>query len=199
MPRWEPNARERLVTAALELFEARGYEETAVSDIARRAGLTERTFFNCFPDKREALFHGAEKLEAFLAESVAAAPAATSVMAVVGHALDAVARTSDEKPGFADFARRRQALIALNPELRERELSKLASLASVMTQALRGRGFSRSEASLASEVGIALFKVAFERRASGTRPRTLAHHLRAAMAELGALEIPAEVPAPRSR
>jgi AcrR family transcriptional regulator len=197
MPRWEPKARERLVTAAMELFEARGFDDTAVSDIAKRAGLTERTFFNCFPDKREVLFHGAQELEAFLVERVVAAPESAVAMDVVAAALDAIARASDEKPGFADFARRRQALIALHAELRERELTKLASLASAMAAALQRRGFASSEATLAAEVGMAVFRVAFERRASDPKRKALAHHLRAAMGELAALRVTSS--APRSK
>jgi AcrR family transcriptional regulator len=189
MPRWEPNGRERLVTAAMELFEARGYDQTSVADIALRAGLTERTFFNCFPDKREVLFHGAEKLEAFLVEAAASAPKPASGMETVSSALLAVARASDAWPGFADFARRRHALLQVHAELRERELTKLASLGSAMAGALRRRGLSAPKASLAAEVGIAVFKVAFERCQSDPKRRKLAVHLHAAMADLAALEM----------
>jgi len=189
MPRWEPKARERLVEAALELFEARGFEQTAVADIAARAGLTERTFFNCFPDKREVLFYGAEKLEAFLVESVAAAPASGSAMEIVVAALEAVARASDAWPGFAEFARRRDALLHIQAELRERELAKLASLGAAMANALRRRGVSAPQARLAAEVGMAVFKVAFERCMSDRKHRTLALHLRHSMAELAMLRM----------
>jgi AcrR family transcriptional regulator len=189
MPRWEPNARERLVEAALELFEGRGFDQTAVADIAARAGLTERTFFNCFSDKREVLFFGAEKLEAFLVESVAAAPASASVIEVVAAALGAVARASDEWPGFADFARRRHALLHIQAELRERELTKLASLGAAMADALRLRGVAAPQARLAAEVGMAIFKVAFERCMSDRKRRTLAFHLGEATAELAMLEM----------
>jgi AcrR family transcriptional regulator len=189
MPRWEPNARERLVEAALELFEARGFEQTAVADIAARAGLTERTFFNCFSNKREVLFYGAEKLEAFLVESVAAAPASESAMEVVAAALGAVARASDEWPGFADFARRRDALLHIQADLRERELTKLASLGAAMADALRRRGVSAPQARLAAEVGIAVFKVAFERCMSDRKRRRLALHLRDSMADFAMLKV----------
>ena len=59
MVRWEPNARGRLEQAALSLFGERGFEQTTVAEIAARAGLTERTFFRHFADKREVLFWGA--------------------------------------------------------------------------------------------------------------------------------------------
>src|SRR5215471_5784528 len=55
MGRWEPNARGRLEQAALELFLERGFEQATVTEIARRAGLTQRTFFRYFADKREVL------------------------------------------------------------------------------------------------------------------------------------------------
>ena len=199
MPRWEPQARERLVEAALDLFEARGYEETAVADIAARAGLTERTFYNCFSDKREVLFYGAERLEEFLVESVAAAPASGSAMEVVAAALGAVARASDENPGFAEFARRRHALLQGQAELRERELAKLATLGSAMAGALRHRGVSASRARLAAEVGIAVFKVAFERCMSDRRRRKLAPHLRDAIAGLAELGVAYKGAAPAKR
>ena len=188
MPRWEPNARERLVEAALQLFEARGFDQTSVADIAARAGLTERTFYNCFSDKREVLFYGAERLEAFLVESVAAAPASGTAMEAVSAALGAIARASDEKPGFGEFARRRHALLQIQAELRERELTKLESLGAAMAGALRSRGIPAAEARLATEVGIAVFKVAFERCMSDRRRRKLTPHLRDALAELAGLQ-----------
>ena len=62
MGRWEPDARGRLVKAAMELYGERGFEQTTVAEIAERAGLTERTFFRHFADKREVLFAGAGAL-----------------------------------------------------------------------------------------------------------------------------------------
>ena len=189
MPRWEPNARERLVTAAMELFEARGYDQTAVADIAARAGLTERTFFNCFSDKREVLFHGAEKLEGFLVESVTTVPESASAMEAVDSALEAVARASDGWPGFADFARRRHGLLQLHAELRERELTKLAALATAMAGALKRRSVPALSARLAAEGGIAVFKVAFERCMSDPKRRKLAFHLRESTGEFAKLQM----------
>ncbi|MFC7108595.1 TetR/AcrR family transcriptional regulator [Nonomuraea rubra] len=68
MTRWEPGAAERLQEAALELFATRGFEQTTATEIAQSVGLTERTFFRHFSDKREVLFHGQHLLtQAFLA------------------------------------------------------------------------------------------------------------------------------------
>jgi AcrR family transcriptional regulator len=176
----------------MKLFEARGFDQTAVADIAARAGLTERTFFNCFPDKREVLFYGAEKLEAFLVESVTKAPTSASAMETVAAALAAAARASDGWPEFADFARRRHRLLQLHVELRERELTKLASLGFAMAGALRRRGVLAPSAVLSAEVGMALFKVAFERCMSDSKRRKLAFHLRESLEELATLQVPSK-------
>ncbi len=160
MGRWKPDAQGRLVAAAMELYGERGFEQTTVAEIAERAGLTERTFFRYFADKREVLFGGAGELEALLLEGVAAAPAGAAPIEVVAAAL----RSSG--PFFADrrpFARQRQTIIAANPDLRERELIKLAGLAEALTTALRDRGIGEPEASLAAEAGIAVFRIGFER------------------------------------
>ena len=74
MTRWEPDARGRLEQAALELYGERGFEQTTVAEIAKRAGLTERTFFRHFADKREVLFGGAGALQELLVSTVASAP-----------------------------------------------------------------------------------------------------------------------------
>src|SRR5262249_49885884 len=118
MGRWEPNARERLQEAAMELYGERGYDRTTVADIAARAGLTERTFFRYFVDKREVLFWGAKSLEEFLVAQVADAPVAASPMVVVARAVEATAALFEERYAFA---RKRNTLIAAHPELQERE------------------------------------------------------------------------------
>src|SRR6202035_2298884 len=89
MGRWEPNARGRLEQAALELYLERGFEQTTVAEIAKRAGLTERTFFRHFADKREVLFSGAGALEELLVSAVAGAPESSAPMAAVAAGLEA--------------------------------------------------------------------------------------------------------------
>jgi len=161
MGRWEPNARGRLERAALELYGELGYEQTTVAEIARRAGLTERTFFRHFADKREVLFSGSGGLREALLNAVAAAPAGATPLDAVVAALTAVGEGFPLEHRAA--ASRRQAIIAANAELRERELVKLASLAATFVEALRRRGVPEATASLTAEVGIALFRVTFER------------------------------------
>jgi AcrR family transcriptional regulator len=160
MGRWEPNARGRLEQAALELYSERGFAQTTVSEIAERAGLTERTFFRHFADKREVLFWGAGALQDLLVETVAAAPEGVTPLDAVASALDASTEMFEQRRGGA---RRRQAIIAANAELQERELIKLASLAAALAATLRERGVAEPAASLTAEAGIAVFKIAFER------------------------------------
>jgi AcrR family transcriptional regulator len=159
MARWEPNARERLAQAALELYQERGFDETAVADIAARAGLTERTFFRYFGDKREVLFGGSSELQDLLTGSIATAAAARPID-IVEEALEAASPWFE---GRRPFSRARHAVIAAHPALKERELIKLASLAAAMATALQARGVPAAEATLAAEAGLAVFKLAFAR------------------------------------
>jgi len=181
MARWEPNARERLEQAAMELYRERGYDETAVADIAARAGLTERTFFRYFADKREVLFGGSPALRDFLTETIAGATGALGPIDVVTAALEATSALFEER---RPFARARQAIIATHPALQERELIKLASLALAIAGALRRRGVPEPAATLAAETGIAIFKLAFERWVNDSKKRDLGHHVREALAQL---------------
>jgi AcrR family transcriptional regulator len=160
MSRWEPNARGRLEQAALDLFVERGFEQTTVAEIAQRAGLTERTFFRYFTDKREVLFAGVGALQDLLVRAVARAPDSATPLDAIAGALEAAAPLFAER---GDYPRRRQAVIAANAELQERELIKLAALAAAMAGALRERGIPEPAASLAAEAGIAVFRIAFER------------------------------------
>src|SRR5689334_17156297 len=91
MVRWEPGARERLRAAAMELYISRGYEKTTAADIAQAVGLTERTFFRHFADKREVLFSGQEMLEQAFLDGVAAAPPGAAPLDLVASALSAAA------------------------------------------------------------------------------------------------------------
>src|SRR4051794_24027570 len=128
MSRWEPNARGRLEQAAMELYGERGFDETTVAEIAARAGLTERTFFRHFADKREVLFGGGDELRELLVSTVAGAADSAAPIEAVAAALGAVGALLQERRG-REFAGRRQSIIAANTELQERELIKLASWA----------------------------------------------------------------------
>ncbi len=181
MGRWQPDARGRLERAALELYVERGFEQTTVAEIAQRAGLTERTFFRHFADKREVLFAGAHALQDFLVDALARAPESAAPIDAVVAALEAAGPLFEER---REYAWQRQAVIAANAELRERELIKLASLGSAMADMLRKRGVGDPAASLTAEVGIAIFKIAFERWVSDAGQSDLPHHIRESLAEL---------------
>jgi AcrR family transcriptional regulator len=184
MSRWEPDARGRLTEAAMELYRERGFDETTVADIAARAGLTERTFFRYFADKREVLFSGSKVLQDSIVDHIARAADLKVPLDLVGGALEAVAPSFDER---RDFARRRHALIAAHADLQERELIKLAALAAAVADALHRRGIPEPAASLTADAGIAVFKNAFSGWVHDTKRRTLAQHIRKSLDELRAV------------
>lgn len=181
MTRWAPDARGRLQLAALELYSEHGYDQTTVTEIAKRAGLTERTFFRHFADKREVLFYGADMLRDQLVLEIDKAPDGLSPFDMIVAALESAAGPVEE---VRDLARRRQAVIAANPELQERELIKLAALSAAFADALRRRDVPESAASLAAELGIAVFKIAFLRWTESPRGDTLAQLIRQSLADL---------------
>jgi AcrR family transcriptional regulator len=184
MSRWEPNARGRLEQAALELYIERGFEQTTVAEIAKRAGLTERTFFRHFADKREVLFWGQSALQDLVVTTVAGAPDSAAPIDAVAAALQAAGAPIQER---RESARQRQAVITANAELQERELIKLASLASAMADTLRRRGVTDPAASLTAEAGIAVFKIAFQRWINETSQRDLPQLIRESLDELKAV------------
>ena len=156
--------------AALELFHERGYEATTVAEIAERAGLTKRTFFRYFPDKREVLFSGSEELQRLWLEGLADAPADAAALAVVIAGLDPVSEMFAERH---PFARIRAQIIEANPELQERELIKLQRLAGAITAALVQCGVCANAAILAAQAGVTVFHVAFARWVAQDDPTAL--------------------------
>lgn len=184
MSRWKPDARARLEKAALALYREHGFAQTTVAEIAERAGLTERTFFRYFTDKREVLFSGAQALQEQLLGALEDAPRALSPIDAVGTAIEAAAGLFEER---RDFARKRQEVISENPELQERERIKLASLASALRDALRRRGVSDTEANLAAEMGILVLRIAFERWLAQKSEGGLAQVMRELLTELKAV------------
>src|SRR6185437_8779814 len=146
MPRSGEDARIRLRQAALELFSERGYDATTAAEIAARAGVTERTFFRHFPDKREALCDGE-----------LAAPAHATPMEALFHAFRSVEPMISANRAFAEP---REAVIAQTPALQERVLTKTAGLIATLSAALRRRGVDEAVAGLAAQVGMAALSYA---------------------------------------
>ncbi|WP_031467179.1 TetR family transcriptional regulator [Sciscionella sediminilitoris] len=170
MGRWKPGAGDRLREAALSLYLERGFEQTMVTDIAEQAGVTARTFFRYFADKREVLFDDSADLEEKALTVLDGLPATTSALDAVAAVLDTVAQMVG---GDRELARKRQAVIMANADLRERELIKLTSLSAALADRLRQRGIGDVEASLAAETSIAVFRVAFSRWATATDDQDL--------------------------
>jgi AcrR family transcriptional regulator len=196
--RWQPDARERLGRAAMELFQERGYARTTVEDIAARAGLTERTFFRYFADKREVLFSGAKELEVGVVDRIErASPGASPLHAVVA-AFEAAGAEIEARRDLG-YVRARHALVTKHAEIQERELIKMASLAVSVSKALRARGVTEVTASLAAEAGIAIFKIGFERWVSEKKPHDFAAHIREARDALRAVTAEEGAPAPPAR
>jgi AcrR family transcriptional regulator len=172
MGRWEPGARERLQAAALELFATRGFEQTTAAEIAQSVGLTERTFFRHFSDKREVLFYGQQQFLQAFTDGVEAAPPDASPLQVIACALQAAASLfPDER---RPYSRMRQSVIDQNPPLQEREQHKLAGLATTVAGALRARGIGESAATLAAQSGATVFGIAFAQWIREGETRSLA-------------------------
>lgn len=184
MSRWESDARGRLEKATLELFLERGYEGATVAEIAERAGLTKRTFFRHFADKREVLFAGQDMLLRLFATAIASAPTDAKPIDAIGAALEAASAMFP--PERRALARQRQAVIAANSELREREMLKRASLAAAMVGALRERGVTDPTASLAAELGGLAFRTAFASWIDPDNPKEFDWLAREALRELQA-------------
>ncbi|MFP3466975.1 TetR family transcriptional regulator [Leifsonia sp. SIMBA_070] len=172
MGRWEPGARERLVGAAIELYADPGFEQTTVADIAERAGVTERTFFRYFADKREVLFAGSDLFQEAVLTAIAAAPSDASPLSAAAAGYVAAAGYLQNQPD-PTFPRRRAAVIAANPSLLERELLKLARGRAAAAQALQARGADPAEAAVAAEAASSAFHLAFERWVLADEPLDL--------------------------
>ena len=152
MTRTEGDVRARMQGAALELFRERGYDRTTAAEIAARAGVTERTFFRHFPDKREVLFDGEATVRAALTASIADAPAGLGTLETLLFAFRSF------QPALEDswsYSKPRHEVISTTPALQERELMKIAALADALAAALKERGVADLPAVLAARTGMA--------------------------------------------
>ena len=156
----------------MDLFAEHGFEATTVAGIAERAGVTERTFFRYFADKREVLFAGEEQLEAVFVDAIADAPADASLNGLLVAALDAGGGALQDVRG-RDFARARNEIITANEQLQERELLKMAKLSHAVTTALVARGVADVPAHLAGDLVVSVFSTAFARWIASGETRDL--------------------------
>jgi AcrR family transcriptional regulator len=160
MPRDGARARARLREAALELYRERGYDETTAAQIAERAGVTERTYFRHFADKREVLFDGEAELRAILVDAIAAAPSGLAPLPLLVRAFTAAVPLLVLNRSVAE---QRARVIAVTPALQERAYAKTAALTDALADALANRGIAPSTARLAAQVGMAAFERASRR------------------------------------
>ena len=186
MSRWEADSRGRLEQAALALYGERGFDNTTVAEIAARAGVTERTFFRHFADKREVLFppEGSQYLQELLVGAVAAAPASLAPLDAIAAGLVAAGAPLQARRAGA---RQRAAIITATPELRERELIKLTAWSAALTDTLRQRGLGDAAARLTAEVAIAVFRIAFDRWIEDTADHDLSRFIRESLDQLKAV------------
>ena len=152
MPRNGEEVRKRLQWAALELFRERGYEETKAAEIAAKAGVTERTFFRHFPDKREVLFDGGAAFIEAVTVALRNAPKTLGPWDTLFFAFDSVKQMFVENRPFTEP---RQRLIASSPALQERATDKNRALIAAVASALCERGLTVPQANLAAQMGMA--------------------------------------------
>ncbi|NDK30889.1 TetR/AcrR family transcriptional regulator [Nesterenkonia haasae] len=166
MGRWAAGSKERLLTAAVELFAERGFDATTVADISERAGVTERTFYRHFSDKRESLFANEEAFaEAFL-HGIRGTPTESSLLEFIRGGLVAGAQMLQENREREEV-RAREAVIYMNSPLLEREHLKRARLTQRVADTLSERGVATAQAALAAEISTGVFFAAFNRWLEG--------------------------------
>jgi AcrR family transcriptional regulator len=182
MSRWAPDARERLETAALDLFVENGYEETTVAQIADRAGLNRATFFRHFADKREVLFGGDDVLAELFADGIRTAPPDATVTECLQAAFAAAGPAMT--PHQRARAAKRVLVVAANSEVQERGLLKHARIARSISTALRERGTDELTARLGAEVGMLAFSIAVERWMGSDDGDPFPAHAAAALSDL---------------
>lgn len=175
MSRWEPHARQRLERAALDLFTEQGFGQTLVPQITSRAGLTTRTFFRHFADKREVLFGYETDFPELVAQLVARAPRSLSPMQLIAHGLHTVA--AQRFDGNQDVLRIRHHVITTDEGLREREMRKDAALAAAIADALRDRGTDELAATLTADLAVTVLRIAVTRWLSVSDDRSLSELL----------------------
>ena len=157
MSRTRDELRAGLQQAALELYRERGYDRTTTAEIAARAGVTERTFFRYFPDKREVLFEEDPRLRPALAAAVAEAPRGLDPLQIVLRAFRSIEGLLMDNRQFTEP---RREIVAATPALRERAEAKSAALIMLLAAELQRRGVEEKLATLAARTGMAAFSYA---------------------------------------
>ena len=186
MGRWQPDSRGRLQEAALALYSERGFDQTTAAQIAERAGLTERTFFRHFADKREVLFGGSALLKDRIVNGVAGAPATDGPLDAVSAGLDAAAAMLGESRRDLDTPT--SGRVGCQPgtaRARTRQTGGLRRRRS--PPRCISAGSREPQATLAAESGMTVLRVAMQTWATGDDDRELRAIMRDAVAELRAV------------
>jgi AcrR family transcriptional regulator len=187
MVRWEPDSAGRLRKAAVELFAERGVEATTVAAIAERAGVTERTFFRYFADKREVLFGDQAQFAGLFIGGMRDAPGDASPLDAVAAGLRAAGEFF--APERRASSRVRGRVIVANPGLQERELMKMSAVADGMAAALRERGIGEPTATITARAGIAVFSSAFVAWLTDDETREMPELIESGLRELRAIGV----------
>ncbi|GAA3299140.1 TetR family transcriptional regulator [Dactylosporangium vinaceum] len=115
-------SKQRLVDAALDLFDERGYEQTTADEIADRAGVGRTTLFRHYRSKEDVIFPDHDRLIAAVRERLATSSADTAIAAVT----DAVRLVLLSYVEEGDRARRRYSITSRVAALRDREIASVA-------------------------------------------------------------------------
>jgi AcrR family transcriptional regulator len=184
MSRWEPDARGRLLDAAVELFGEHGYDSTTAAQIAARAGLTKTTLFRHFADKREILFQGQEALVALAADGVEGAPPGSAPFQVLEAGVLALCGVHDA--GRRELGRRLDAILSSSPELRERAVFKRSAITDALHRALTARLGDPRGAAVLADLGVRAYYDGFASWVASSEDGDLADVVRAELEAYGA-------------
>jgi AcrR family transcriptional regulator len=190
MSRWQPDARERLERAAVELFTEQGFAATTVPQITERAGLTTRTFFRHFADKREVLF-GGDEIPRLAVALIADAPPSVDPATLVVDGLTAFAAARFE--GRRAEIRQWRAIVRSDEGLRERELRKRDAVHEAVRHGLATRGVAATTAAVLAGTSVTLLYTAVDEWVEADYERPLAEFIldgvRALRTALGGLRV----------
>jgi AcrR family transcriptional regulator len=120
--------------AALDLALASGWDAVTVEDIATRAGISRRTFFNYFATKDEALLHNALPLDA---DALAAFTASTGPLADALE--DLFVRMVRADSHDRERAQQVMRLVEASPQLLPGLLARIAANETVLAEAIAAR------------------------------------------------------------
>jgi len=139
---------EALRRAALASFASKGFANVTVTELAREAGVTERTFFRHFPTKEAVLFQDYETQVEWLSEALAQRPPSESVFDAV---LASVASFPYDLEVVRQAATARTELISADRIASHLRVVQ-SSFAGVITDFIKNRYSDTSDIDLVAEV-----------------------------------------------